>query len=200
MNNDYQSYVEFCNRLGIASLVQLCECGCGLPAPIAQLTNKRLGYIKGQPVRFILGHQSKALGLRPPKANNKGKVYNVIHGQHTGGKTTPEINAFQSAKSRCTNPNDKSWERYGGRGIQFLFESFEQFFAELGSRPADVDAEGKPLYSLDRINNDGNYQPGNVRWATRGDQQKNREPFEHKINRINEENELAGSFHLGIYR
>ncbi len=78
---------------------------------------------------------------------------------------TPEHIAYRHAKGRCSNPTDVAWKDYGGRGIKFLFTSFEQFFAELGPRP-----EGK---SLDRINNDGNYEPGNVRWATHSEQVKN---------------------------
>ncbi|HKV79758.1 MAG TPA: site-specific integrase [Candidatus Sulfotelmatobacter sp.] len=85
---------------------------------------------------------------------------------------TPEGQAYQSARTRCTNPSHISWKHYGGRGIQFLFTSFEQFLAELGPRP-----EG---HELDRINNDGHYEPGNVRWATGTDQIQNRRPFKHK--------------------
>jgi hypothetical protein len=58
---------------------------------------------------------------------------------------------------------------YGGRGIKFLFDSFEQFFAELGPRP-----KGK---TLDRIENDGNYEPGNVQWATPTEQLAHRRPY-----------------------
>jgi hypothetical protein len=84
----------------------------------------------------------------------------------TSNAGTPEYQAYQDAKKRCTIPTNKNWSGYGGRGIKFLFTSFEQFFAELGRRP-----EGK---TLDRINNDGNYEPGNVRWATPLEQIHNR--------------------------
>lgn len=128
---------------------KLCGCGCGNPAPIAQMTCARLGVVKGQPSRFIRWHHGA-----------------IRHGL----SKTVEHNAFRSAKARCTNPNNPAWKDYGGRGIKFLFESFEQFLAELGSRPA-----GK---SLDRFpNNDGNYEPGNVRWATRLEQASNRRPY-----------------------
>ncbi|HWY20028.1 MAG TPA: hypothetical protein VNX26_02345 [Candidatus Acidoferrum sp.] len=78
---------------------------------------------------------------------------------------SPEYTAYTHAKQRCTNPRCVDWPDYGGRGIKFLFTSFEQFFAELGPRPEGL--------SLDRKNNDGNYEPGNVRWATASEQQKN---------------------------
>jgi hypothetical protein len=137
----------------------LCECGCGKPAPIAKMNQTKNGNVKGQPQRFINGHCT---------ANHwRGGV--LKHGM-TG---TPEHDAYISARYRCMNPCSDAWEDYGGRGIKFLFASFEQFFAELGPRPAGVDARGKALYSLDRIDNDGNYEPGNVRWATREEQRAN---------------------------
>jgi hypothetical protein len=81
---------------------------------------------------------------------------------------TPEYRAFQGAKQRCTNQNSGEWAHYGGRGIEFRFKSFEQFFAELGRRPSTK-------HSVDRFpNNDGHYEPGNVRWATRVQQRNNR--------------------------
>jgi hypothetical protein len=79
---------------------------------------------------------------------------------------TPEFRAFHDAKHRCLNPRDPFWKNYGGRGIKFLFESFEQFIAGLGPRPS-------PQHSLDRINNDGHYEPGNVHWATKSEQRRN---------------------------
>jgi hypothetical protein len=77
----------------------------------------------------------------------------------------PEQIAFRDALRRCTNPNVDNYKDYGGRGIKFLFTSFEQFFAEIGPRPEGM--------TLDRIDNDGNYEPGNVRWATRSQQRQN---------------------------
>jgi hypothetical protein len=84
-----------------------------------------------------------------------------------GMSGTPEYIAYNDAKERCTKTNDKEWKRYGGRGIKFLFTSFEQFFAELGPRPEGKLKTGKARYSLDRYpNNDGHYEPGNVRDRT----------------------------------
>lgn len=67
----------------------------------------------------------------------------------------------------------RAWNNYGGRGIAFCFESFEQFFAELGPKPG-------PGYSVDRIDNEGHYEPGNVRWATRSEQRANQRPRRRK--------------------
>ena len=131
--------------------IKLCECNCGLPAPISPVTSTRNGWVKGHPKRFISGHHNGALR----------------HGSTTRGQWTPEYKSFHNARARCTNPKREGWENYGGRGIKFLFASFEQFFAELGPRP-----EGT---TLDRKENNGNYAPGNVRWATRKEQNVNRQ-------------------------
>ena len=83
-----------------------------------------------------------------------------------GGCGTLEYTSWAQAKRRCTNPNAKNFHHYGGRGIKFLFDDFEEFLSHIGPRP------GKE-YSLDRINNEGNYEPGNVRWATLKIQNRN---------------------------
>jgi hypothetical protein len=83
-----------------------------------------------------------------------------------GGRLTPEYTAFASAKNRCTNSKNAAFDRYGERGIRFNFTDFEHFLSVLGPRP-----DG---HSLDRINVDGNYEPGNVRWATSKQQARNR--------------------------
>ncbi len=72
-----------------------------------------------------------------------------------------EYNAWNAMKNRCNNPKDPSFYRYGGRGISVCdrWLTFENFLADMGNRPSK-------RYSLDRINNDGNYEPGNCRWAT----------------------------------
>lgn len=90
----------------------------------------------------------------------------IIHGESQGGKHSREYRAYRGAKRRCNNPNSKDFTNYGGRGIQFRFTSFEQFLAEIGRRP-------RKSYSLDRIDNNGHYEPGNVRWAAPKTQGRN---------------------------
>jgi hypothetical protein len=78
--------------------------------------------------------------------------------------------------ARCENPDHGSYKNYGARGITICKrwrESFSTFLEDVGTRPPG--RNGKvPMYTIDRINNDGNYEPGNVRFATRKEQTQNR--------------------------
>ena len=94
---------------------------------------------------------------------------NLTVSRRHGMKHTPEYSAWHTMIQRCTDKNRHSYARYGGRGISVhppWRASFLQFLADVGPRPV-----GR---SLDRINNDGNYEPGNVRWATKTEQARNR--------------------------
>jgi hypothetical protein len=82
-------------------------------------------------------------------------------------RKNPEYISYSSAKARCQNKNDEHYPGYGGRGIEFRFKSYKEFLECLGRKPS-------PEHSVDRLNNNGHYEPENVRWATRSQQQKNR--------------------------
>ena len=83
----------------------------------------------------------------------------------------PEYQIWSNMKGRCFTPSANFYERYGGRGVTVCDRwknSFSDFYDDMGERPG-------PRYSLDRYpNKDGNYEPGNVRWATDVDQANNR--------------------------
>ena len=87
-----------------------------------------------------------------------------------GMKYTPEYVSWNAMKGRCLNKNDPAFKNYGGRGIKVCArwkKSFENFFADMGPRPS-LD------YGIDRINNNGNYEPSNCRWATAKEQSSNK--------------------------
>lgn len=87
------------------------------------------------------------------------------HGMHN----SPEYIVYQQMKERCFNAKKAAYARYGAKGITVCerwMASFENFYADMGPRP--------PGTSLDRIDNSGNYEPGNCRWADNATQYRNR--------------------------
>lgn len=92
------------------------------------------------------------------------------HGHNLVGFKTPEYISWNHMKDRCYNKNHIAFHRYGGRGIEVCKEwrnNFLSFFLDVGKRPS-------PTHRLERINNDGNYERKNVRWATPKEQAQNR--------------------------
>lgn len=131
-----------------------CLCDCGNTSTVLASNLKRTTQSCG----------CLARELRPVNAARQF----TKHGMYQ----SPEYRAWQNMRERCNNPNHPQFKDWGGRGISVCdrwMDSFEAFYADVGPRP------GHRL-SLDRIDNDGNYEPGNVRWATHSQQMKNRRP------------------------
>lgn len=79
-----------------------------------------------------------------------------------------EVTAFRMAEQHCINPKDPSFKDYGGRGIEFRFKSFREFWDSVGPRPTGAGTSGKrSAYFLGRNDKNGHYEPGNVRWMLR---------------------------------
>lgn len=126
-----------------------CECTCGKTS-VASSSNLRRG-------------NSTTCGC----AHAKIGQLTTTHGETKGRNPSVEYTTYFSAFDRCTNRKNRKFRDYGGRGIEFRFTSFEQFLAEVGRRPS-------PKHSIERIQNSGHYEPGNVVWATKTVQNNNK--------------------------
>jgi hypothetical protein len=99
---------------------------------------------------------------------------NLKHNEAMFGKTiTAEYRTWCAMKRRCYNPNVNNYMNYGGRGIIVCdrwINSYENFLEDMGRKPSIE-------YSIDRIDNNGNYEPSNCRWVTPKEQRKNQRKY-----------------------
>jgi len=127
-----------------------CQCSCGRKAVVFAQTLKD-------------GRSTSCGHVR----NKKTAIRNTTHGK----SSTREYRIWKAIHTRCTNTRQETWEDYGGRGITVCDRwlgpnGFLNFLADMGCAPSDS-------HSIDRIDNDGNYEPGNCRWATPKEQTRN---------------------------
>lgn len=123
-----------------------CRCDCGAEMEV------RLGHLRS-------GHTRSCGCLVVPARG-------IRHGMYG----SPEYNIWEGMRDRCYRPKTRGYANYGGRGIRVCDrwrESFEAFYEDMGPRPS-------PEHQLDRIEGDKGYEPGNCRWATRAEQNRNR--------------------------
>lgn len=91
------------------------------------------------------------------------------HGHASNGRITTELRIWMNMRNRCSSPTNPSYPDYGGRGIEVCerWNDFGLFFADMGPRPS-------PAHTIDRKDNDGDYEPDNCRWATKIEQSRNK--------------------------
>lgn len=149
-----------------------CDCGGSIERKVCEVLN---------------GRGISHCGCVPQKGN-------LRHGKNG----TPEHTAWVRMKSRCTDVQSKDYKNYGGRGIKVSevwkgSRGFVRFLNEVGMRPT-------PQHSIDRENNNGDYEPGNVRWATRQEQNRNKRIYKNNTTGVRGVQKKGGVFAVSYNR
>jgi hypothetical protein len=125
----------------------------GTSREYVRIVRRQLGIAPRRQIIQLEKEEKKAL-RESVKANCLQRLKDKYKSEHT---------AYANAKNRCNNPNNAQYKRYGGRGIRFVFNDFREFMEHIGPKVS-------PDLTLDRIENEGNYEKGNIAWATRKEQ------------------------------
>lgn len=151
----------------------------GLPTKrslVAQYKEKALALIKSKELHDT--EVADMTGLSPTTVGYIRKrdlgIDSIVIRKTLKRQYPAEFNAYRMAEKRCQDNDHPNYSSYGGRGIQFKFTSFGEFMAELGPKPAGITPSGRSAYSLNRIDNNGHYEIGNVEWTTQDVQCRNR--------------------------
>jgi len=131
-----------------------CRCACGGTARANRFT-------------LVSGHTQSCGCYRRERL----RAASLKHGGAVGNRRSPELEAYSKMHTRCDDPRDKRYADWGGRGIRVCArwsgpDGFKHFLADMGPRPSTG-------YSIDRVDNDGPYEPANCRWATAIEQRRN---------------------------
>lgn len=156
----------------------------------------------GQPFSCGSNRGAKAWSLTKYCSRKCFGEAHATHGHTRGVSITPTYRAWVNMRNRCENPKSTQFAHYGGRGIKVCdrWHSYENFLTDVGERPS-------AKHSLDRYPNvDGDYEPGNTRWATQTEQCRNRRNTRAVIrddgirfSSIPEAAEAIGGNHRGVW-